>query len=157
LDLAEFWGTFLQAPGGPRGKPYIVAFVEDDPSGENEWMNQNLAGSYAGSSVRRVSPILQVVDIAGQRQSTTWSLRDRHWELARTHLCFGAPVPAIPLAVVFYRDFGFDWEAPDLPLLVDVFKHEFGYATHDRRAELEHLYSLDLASLPRGDWFEDMG
>jgi hypothetical protein len=157
VDLAEFWGTFLRARGGPRSKPYIVAFIEDAPSSENEWLNENLAGSYAGSSVRRVSPILQVVEITGQRESTTWSLRDRHWQLARAHLCFGAPVPAIPLAVVFYRDFGFDWEAPDLPLLLDVFKHEFGYATHDGRAEFEHLYTVDSGTLPQPDWFEDKG
>jgi len=154
VDRNEFWRTFLRPPGGAPRKPYIVPFIEEDPSTENQWMNVNVAGSYARSSLRPVSPLLKVLKVSGRDRSTRYSLRNKHWERARTHLAFGAKVPALPLAAVLYRDFGLRTEDPTLAHLLSVFKEEFGYASPKGLLEFDHLYRVSEGALREDDWFE---
>lgn len=159
MDFREFFRTFLRPNGGPTDKPYMMIFTENDPSVHNRWFNPNLAGSYAPSSLRPEAPLLKVVDVEGKARDTRYSLKARHWELARAHLAFTRRVPAIHLAVVLYRDFAIEKDSATLEDVVTVFQHEFGYVLSGQSSatdEFEHLYSVDDEILQSSDWFEPL-
>ncbi len=141
----EFFETFLRIAGVPGQKPYIVPFSEEAPSAANLWFNRNVAGSYAPSSLRRVSPLRRVVAVHGSGTSARYSLRPRHWELAMEHLCYGSKVPVGSLAAFLYRDFAVNINPPTMSDLVSIFRFEFGYPPNEgkRQIEFEHLYEED--------------
>lgn len=159
VDFTEFFRTFLSAKGGPTNRPYIVIFTEESPSEHNRWFNQNVAGSYAPSSLRPEAPLRQVVDIEGRARATRYSLKPRHWQLARTHLAFGKQIPVMHLSVVLYRDFAIEKDTPVLEDLVTAFRDEFGYPLPTQatdQGEFELMYSLDEEILQSSDWFEPL-
>jgi hypothetical protein len=136
LDFAEV-GEFLQVTGGPAGKPFLRPFWKGQRDAHQEWLNANLAGSYAPSSLRGVP--LRVVDIDADRR---FSLREDHWDLALKHLLMDVPMPVLPLAAFLFRDHGLVSEADPDPLhLVTIFQQEFGY---DDDVEFNVLYDLDV-------------
>lgn len=154
-NIKEFFDVFLKVPGGPPGKPYIVPFCEEPASEDNLWLNRNVAGSYAQSSLRKdVSPLLRVVRVSGSGRDTQYSLRQKHWELARTHLTGGVPIPVVPLATLLFRDYGFEPAEPALSNLVQAFREAFGYATTRSNAEFSVLFSDDSSTRRAGNWFE---
>ncbi|MFN8164131.1 MAG: hypothetical protein U0R26_09970 [Solirubrobacterales bacterium] len=140
---------FLHVPGGPPNKPNYRPFWHQSSSAGQHWLNENLAGSYAPSSIREVPK--KVIDLDGDGG---FSLKDTHWELARKHLLFDQPMPVLPLGVFLYRDFSFTTEGPSLgPLdLVQVFREDFGYRADADDVEFDYLYDKGIPD--RTDWFE---
>lgn len=158
VDFTEFYDTFLSVPGGD--KPYIYAFVEEPPSKHNRWQNPNLAGSYAPSSVRAASPFREVIEItgSGSRSNISYSLRDRHWELARKHLTYGDRVPAVSIALLLYRDYGLQVQPPSVSAWVRVFQDEFGYLDESGEPTegFNHLYTDDSEHKTFEGWFDTL-
>jgi hypothetical protein len=150
-DLHPDWGKLgelLEMPGGPPRKPYFRPFWHGAWKSGQDWMNENIAGSYAPSSIRKVP--LNVVEPAG----SGYSLRQNHAALALQHLLYGEPVEAVPLAAFLYRDFGFRTDGPSIaPLdLVTVFQRDFGYDDPAAANEFNTLYRTSIPE--RTDWFE---
>lgn len=148
-DLRPRWEeleVFFRVEGGPPGKPYFRPFWHLARDAGQEWLNPNLAGSYAPSSLRTVP--LSVVTTSG----SLFSLKPRHWELARDALTYSKRIPAIALCLFLYRDFGFISDAgePAPEALVALFRDDFGYGGDDD-AEFHHLYDVALPALT--DWF----
>lgn len=56
-DLRPDWNNepaeWMDVPGGPPGKPYFRPFTSRGAGPDNYWLNRNLAGSYAKSSLRK--------------------------------------------------------------------------------------------------------
>lgn len=149
----EFFDTFLQIPDAPDDRPYFVPFSDTATSDANRWFNRNVAGSYAPSSLRPVSPLRRVVSIEGRR----YSLVDEHWERAREHITLGSRVPSISLSTFLYRNFAFLRDEPTAEDVLTVFREEFGYATasfETAEEEYSHLYYEDEDTGMSYDWFE---
>lgn len=150
-EIAPDWnelGAYLEVPGGPYGQPYFRPFWNGPANAGQNWLNPNLAGSYAPSSLRAVPK--RVIDVVGQR----FVLRDRHWELARTFLTDDKQVPLLALAVFFLRDFGFrSQEVPEPKDVSRLFLDDFGYQLPNDEEEVAHLYDLTWKGAD-GSWFE---
>lgn len=145
------WGNvekYLQVPGGPPGKPNFRPFWHQSRKAGQDWLNANIAGSYATSSIRKVPE--NVVDPDG----SGYALKDGHARLALKHLLFGQALPIFPLAAFYYRDFGFTTDGPALPPqgLIDVFQQDFGFSTPSDAADFDVLFSTEIPD--RTDWFE---
>lgn len=145
------WGNleqFLQIPGGPPGKPNFRPFWHGSRKQDQDWLNENIAGSYAPSSIRKVP--LNVVKPDG----SGYSLLEDHSELALEHLLFGEALPVLPLAVFYYRNFGFQTAGPSLSHhdLVDVFRRDFGFSSELDSEDFEILFTINAPD--RDDWFE---
>jgi hypothetical protein len=144
-DFKEFFETFLRVPNGTADLPYLRPFWHQE-SEVKAWANSNVAGTYATSSVRPGAPFLEVVDVSGSRNSSRYSLKDRHLGLALAHLAFGKTVPVVPLATFLYRDYAFENEdGPSMREVVQVFRDEFGYTGPDGQptADFQLLYDDD--------------
>ena len=151
-DIAADWndlGVFLEVPGGPDGKPYFRPFWTGGRSHGQEWLNQNIAGSYAASSLREVPK--KVIEVNGSH----FVLRPQHWQRAREHLLYGGKAPLWPTAIFLYRDFGFEMDVGRQELL-EVCRGDFGYRSPDDDLEFEELF--DAKPAPEDDrWFEPLG
>jgi hypothetical protein len=148
-------GPYLEVAGAPPKHPYYRPFWDGAAQAGQEWLNSNLAGSFAPSSLRASSPPFLVVDY--DRDTKRFALREGHWELARTHLLRGEQLPAEALAAFFLRDFGFytTGEPPSVEDLVGLFAAEFGYRGQDSMHEFQHLYQRVGSADGLGDsWFE---
>jgi len=150
-DFKNFFDTFLGVPGAPKQKPYLRLFLDEKPSAANLWLNSNVAGSFAPSSLRET--LLKVVKTAGR---STFSLRENHWKLARTHLAEDKRIPVVELAAVLYRDYAIESPSPTLRQLVRIFREEFGYqepTSGPGHKEFDHLFSDASQSNDGHDWF----
>lgn len=151
-DVAPNWnalGTLLEVPGGPLGRPYFRPFWAGPATAGQEWLNPNLAGSYAPSSIRQLPR--KVIDISPDGK---FSLRENHWELARRHLTDEKPVPLLALAGFFFRDFAFLSENTPKPAdLMQVFLNEFGYRSPADDVEVDHLYDRVWSAHDDNPWF----
>lgn len=153
-DLHPRWEDlegFLRVPGGPPGKPNFRPFWHQSSAAGQHWMNANLAGSYAPSSIREVPRrVVELSDDAG------FTLRANHWELAREHLLYGEQMPVVPLALFLYRNYGFKANGSNPgPLdLIDVFRGDFGYRAGADDGEFNHLYSDVVPE--RRTWFQPL-
>lgn len=116
----EFFKEFLALANAPASRPFINPFVKTDAK---VWVNENVAGSYAPSSLRGVSPLLQVLTIS----DGLYSLKPKHWVAARQHLAANRQIPVLPLAVFLFRDRGIVSSTPTVSGLVQAFQREFGY------------------------------
>jgi hypothetical protein len=136
----------LQVPGGPPRKPNFRPFWHQTRKGGEDWMNANIAGSYAPSSIRKVPATVVDPDGSG------YALKGNHAELALENLLFGERLPAYPLAVFYYRDFGFTTDGPSLPAqgLMEIFRQDFAFDADS--PEFDVLFSSALPD--RTDWFE---
>jgi hypothetical protein len=141
-------GKLLEVPGGPPGKPYLRPFWRGERNAGQEWLNDNLAGSFSPSSLRVV--LGRVVTTDAERR---YSLRPKHWELASEHLLFNEPMPVLALAGFMLRDYGLVAESPPSSSdLVAAFRGEYGYRERDE-VEFASLYDTAWLGAP-GDWFE---
>ena len=154
-DLHPEWkaelSPFLQIRDAPAKKPHFRPFTENAGGGDDEWLNPNLAGSYAPSSLRPTP--LQLVEIGPSHGS--FSLRPKHWELAREHLLHGERLPLIALAGFMLRDFGFESDDGFPPANEDLelaFVETFGYNDASGATELDYLY--DREPIATSFWFE---
>jgi hypothetical protein len=152
----EFFDTFLRVPNAPDGRPYLRPFAR---SSLQAWNQPNVAGSYAGSSIRPNAPFRQVVDVSGARSETRYSLRDQHPSLALAHLANGKRVPVVPLAIYLYRDFGIEIEGgePGVSDVVKIFRYEFGYEDDSGQVsdDFEVVFSDESDVGSTADMFEE--
>lgn len=145
-DLADF----LRVPGGPFGKPYLRPFWTGRRAARQEWMNRNLAGSYAPSSLREVPR--RVIELTPEGK---FSLRDNHWHLAKEHLLENEAIPVRALAGFYLRNYG--CMASGTPSSSDLsrsFLELFGYTSwQPNTEEMDTLFDPSWdATTP---WFED--
>jgi len=148
-----FFKQFFQVANHPLGTPYIKVFTEHQASEKNLWLNENVAGSYAPSSLRPDQPFRKVVTI----DKKTYSLPANHAARALEYLLFSKPVEAADLAVVLYRDYGLLSEAVTIEELVGIFTYEFGYANQpgaEPDENFQTLFSLQTAQNWDEDWLE---
>lgn len=140
-------GDLLAVPGGPLGRPYLRPFWRGARENQQEWLNQNLAGSYSPSSLRRHQAQYLSVDSQG-----TYSLNSDHPLRALDALLGGTPLPAVPVAAFFLRNFGLS-EPVDSGEgdLVSAFANLFGYRPEDRE-EFNILYDTAWTSDLPGPW-----
>ncbi len=152
-EFLPFFKQFFLVGNHPLGAPYIKPFTEQRASARNLWLNENVAGSYAPSSLRHGQPFRQVVTIQGRK----YSLPSDHARRAFEHLLYSTPVQVADLAVVLYRDFGLLGDYLTIQDLMDIFAYEFGYSNEpggEPDEKFRTLFSLETAKTWEGDWLE---
>jgi hypothetical protein len=152
-DFLDFFKQFFYVVNHPLGAPYIKPFTEQQASTKNLWLNENVAGSYAPSSLRPGQPFREVVIIEGRN----YSLPPDHAKHALEHLLYTLPVQVADLAVFLYRDFGLLGNTITIEDLIDIFAYEFGYASEPGSSpneEFHMLYTLDRVKDWEEDWLE---
>lgn len=151
-DFLSYFKKFFQVADHPLGTPYIRVFTDQKASEKNLWLNENVAGSYAPSSLRPTQPFRQVVEV----ENKEYSLFPDHAELALEHLLYKSQVQIADLSTFLYRDYGLLDEG-GVSQLVDTFAYEFGYS--DRfggkiSAEFNTLFSAQSVENWSKDWLE---
>ena len=140
-------GDLLKMPGGPSTKPNYRPFSSRklrDPSGY--WLNRNLAGSYAPSSVRSTSRFMLNSNGDG------FALPTGHAQEALAVLLKGTKVPAWALAAYFLRNYGFTFEGEGgYDELVAAFKKEFLFEDGN---DFGVLFEDDEPIFMLTSWFE---
>ena len=152
-DFLQFYKQFFEVANHPLGTPYIKIFTEQKASERNLWLNENVAGSYAPSSLRPNQPFRKVVEI----KDRAYSLPADHATCAKEYLLYGKPVEVADLAIVLYRDYGFLKKPFTIQDLIRVFAFEFGYAEKPDAAPSEIfnlLFSLKKVVDLNDDWLE---
>ncbi len=143
----ELGERFLAVDGGPAGKPHLRPFWIGQRNAHQEWLNQNIAGSFAPSSLRQDA--YSVVEVDAQRR---FVLREQHWQPALTVLLKGQPLPAVAVAAFMLRDYGFvSDEPPTTDDLIAAFRKEFRYGPGDDD-EFDTLFDSEWEA--GTDWFE---
>jgi hypothetical protein len=151
-DLSPDWsglGALLAVPGGPH--PYFRPFWNGARNANQEWLNKNLAGSFAPSSLRNVP--LRVIEI--DPTTKHFSLRSHHWEAARENLLFGEQLSVAALAGFFLRNYAVvtAGDPPTREHLVALFREEWGYLRPMDDQEYFYLYD-ETPPFDPVDWFE---
>lgn len=152
-DFLSYFEKYFLVENHPLGAPYIKIFTEQKPSDRNLWLNQNIAGSYAPSSLRPGQPFRKVVDIEDKK----YSLPSDHARKAFEHLLYFERVRAAELSVVLYRDFGLTKDSMTITDLIDIFAYEFGYTESQGaqpNADFQILFSYDSNENLETDWLE---
>jgi len=152
-ELKPNWGLmglYLQVPDHPPDRPYFQPFGQG-------WLNQNLAGSWAGSSLRAGGAAFNVVEY--DASTRTFTLKDRHWELARVQFMGDKPTDVIAVAAFLYRDYSITGAGaePTAADLVTVFRDDFGYRNPEDDEEFNHLFTADAGEGAWADAFEALG
>ena len=117
-----FFERFLVVGEAPDSTPYVVPFNDTGSAEANVWLNSNIAGSYAVSSLRPQAPLRRVADLFGTGKSATFSLIDEHESACLEHLLFGHPVNAVALAGFLFRDHSFVLSDGQAPTVADLVK-----------------------------------
>jgi|HubBroStandDraft_2_1064218.scaffolds.fasta_scaffold08098_2 hypothetical protein len=138
-DFKAFWDRYMRVAGAPARAPYVRAFLQPAPTPLNVWFNENVAGSYAPSSLRGVGAILKVATL--DSKFGQWSLHPDHAKLARRHLLNNDPLPILDLVGFLYRNYGLVNESGSAADFVEAFRVEFGYDTTSGNEEFSMLYA----------------
>jgi hypothetical protein len=152
-EFLSFYKQFFEVANHPLGSPYIKIFTEQKASERNLWLNENVAGSYAPSSLRPNQPFRKVVNIIDRE----YSLSVNHAALALEYLLYGMPVNIVDLVIVLYRDYGFLKKSFAIQDLINIFAYEFGYADEPEATPNENfilLFNLEKATYLDDDWLE---
>jgi hypothetical protein len=152
-EFLPFFKQFFFVDNHPLGAPYIKPFTEQKASSNNLWLNENVAGSYAPSSLRPGQPFREVVNIQGRK----YSLPPEHAQRAFEHLLYSTPVQVADLAVVLYRDFGLLGDSLTIEDLIDIFTYEFGYSNEpgdEPNENFRTLFSYGTTKAWEEDWLE---
>jgi len=152
-EFLLFYRQFFLVGNHPLGTPYIKPFTEQKASIKNLWLNENVAGSYAPSSLRPGQPFRRVVDIQGRK----YSLPRDHARRAFEHLLHFVKIQVADLTVVLYRDFGLLDDSLTIEDLIGIFAYEFGYskrAEDQPNEDFSTLFSLETARTWEEDWLE---
>jgi hypothetical protein len=152
-DFLSFFKQFFLVGNHPLGAPYIKPFTEQRASTKNLWLNENVAGSYAPSSLRPKQPFRQVVRIQGRK----YSLPLDHARRAFEYLLYRNQVQVADLAVVLYRDYGLLGDSVNIEDLVGIFIYEFGYSKEpdgEPDESFRTLFSLETTRTWEQDWLE---
>lgn len=122
----DFFDIYFRVLDGH--KPYLVPFTQDkNVADASLWFNANVPGTYAPSSLRSTSPLLQVATIEEGGHNSKWGLDTDHWKLARLHFSDGDQIPVESVAAFLFRDFAFETDEPTAYTVVSAFAEEFGY------------------------------
>lgn len=133
----DFFNAYLRLRD--TDKPYYIPFTQAESPDKSElWYNKNVSGTYAPSSLRSTSPLLQVVEIQEGGHNAKWRLQQEHWKLARHHLAADSHVPAESLAAFLFRDYAIKTDDPGAYELVSMFADDFGYELGGK--QFTHLY-----------------
>lgn len=140
-DLQPDWGEvsdWLAVPGGPPNKPHFRPFRSRGASPEGRWMNDNLAGSFAPSSLRNMKE--HFVAVNGEyRIPLRQSDRRPNGALIRVALLADKRIPIWAVAVFILRNAYFPGDEPDWTDLIDTFVADIGWTQH----EVEDLFTLE--------------
>jgi hypothetical protein len=109
----RFFNRFLLVGSPPHGTPYLIPFNESGGVHANVWLNSNVAGSYAPSSIRSQAPLRRVVDTFGTSKQATFTLRENHEESCLEYLLFNQPIDPLALAGFLFRDHSFSIKAEE--------------------------------------------
>ncbi|WP_313651296.1 hypothetical protein [Pseudomonas soli] len=142
-EFKEFFDRFLLVGSAPQNTPYLVPFNESGNGAANVWMNSNVAGSYAVSSLRPQAPLRRVADLFGAGRASNFSLKDDHSTACYESLLFGQKINVVPLAAFIFRDHVFlanGGEEPTINDLVVGFSSLFGF---DNPGSLHVLFDLE--------------
>jgi hypothetical protein len=150
FDYTEFFDKFLKIRTGV--KPYLVPFTDEEFEETQLWFNQNVAGTYAPSSLRTTTPLLKIGEFEKDGRKSRWKLHDNHGALAREHMCNGKHVPIEHLAAFLFRGYGFEVEEPSADTLVQAFCEEWVYDRKD--PEFFELYSIGETDIEPSDFLE---
>ena len=139
-NFVSFFDQFFRVEGSPAGNPYIKPFIKTPPTESNLWLNKNVAGSYAPSSIR--STFKKVVGVKNGK----YSLRKNHAQMALEHLLCGVQINAFDLAIFLYRDYPLVGDAITINDFVEVFEIEFGYrmSNGNLNSDFNTLFSKEL-------------
>jgi hypothetical protein len=103
-----------------------MPFSERGTDARAHYFNENVAGSYAPSSLRGGQAFSKVIDVEGQGGAARYSLKDQHGSLAVEHLLFGNRTAALDLAILLYRNWTLDLEQPTGSNVLGLFSEDFG-------------------------------
>lgn len=138
-DLQPDWQgephDWLDVPGGPANKPNFRPFTSRGSSMDSFWMNANLAGSYAPSSLRGLRSLY--VDSNDKYILPTLTNGQPDAAVVKRRLLFDKPVPAWAVSAFLFRNRRFASSLPEPPAwpdLLDVFQDYFGWTTDERVA-----------------------
>jgi hypothetical protein len=135
----DFFDRYLRIKEEGSSYPYFVPFTEAaEPSLANLWFNENVAGTYAPSSLRSTAPLMQIAEIVEPGHHAEWRLKNNHWKLARAEICNGNQLPAESLSAYLLRDYALEFDDPSAFSLVKIFAEEFGYSIGGE--QFSHLY-----------------
>jgi hypothetical protein len=141
-------GTLLEVLDAPPGKPYLRPFWKGSRAAGQEWLNANLAGSFAPSSLRGIPQKVIEIDAAGK-----FNLRPDHPQRAFQHLLSSKRLPALAVAGFLFRDYGILSESPPTPeMLIALLRQEYGYRAEDD-SEFNLLYDTTWTG-EDGAWAE---
>ncbi|HEX3149242.1 MAG TPA: AAA family ATPase [Gemmataceae bacterium] len=152
-DFTNFYRKYFRVKDHPLGYPYVRPFTSQKASRRNLWLNENVAGSYAPSSLRPEQPFRKVVKVTS---SGSYSLAPNHAELAFRYLLDGERVSAPAIASFIYRDFGLLDESLRIHQLVAAFAFRFGFSTDPLRpaAEFNRIFDSKILEQWPDDWLE---
>lgn len=139
FPYTDFFDDYFRIKEEDSSTPYFVPFTDSETDSlEFMWFNQNVAGTYAPSSLRSTSPLMKIAEIEQSGFDSKWGLSDEHWKLARHELSNSTKIPVESLAAYLLRDFGFTSEDPSAFTIVEAFAEEFGYEIGGKA--FSHLY-----------------
>ena len=122
-NFRDFFDRFFRIGDPPSKKPYAVPFAR---GAKSILFNENVAGSYAPSSLRPVNPLHSLIDIKGGGSQASFTLRDNHVEQVK-ELLLPVPLPIYAFACFIYRDWGFTVN-PDRQEIETAIQGDFGLA-----------------------------
>lgn len=94
-------GSLLAVPGGPPERPhYRPLDTKPNRDESHYWINKNLAGMWAPSSIRTTAGFLL--------DGNQFRLPENHAELALHAFLYDQPVSALALGTYLFRDYGFN-------------------------------------------------
>ncbi|MEU3508338.1 hypothetical protein ABZ733_10470 [Streptomyces longwoodensis] len=154
------WGDlskYLAMPGGPPRKPYYRPFFQEVSRPERYWLNVNLAGSYAPSSLRQVPK--RIVDVS---DDGNFQLKENSAELVLEYLLYDKPAPLLALSAFMLRNYGFksDDGIPSAWDLCSAFLTEFNFQHGENSllaGDAAWIFDADYPPLPVANIFEPMG
>lgn len=147
-EFKQFFQRYLQVGNASDTHPYVLPFNENGAQANSVWLNQNVAGSYAPSSIRSESPMRRVADIFSRADGGTYSLKEEHCKNALKYMLLDTPMPVLPLAVFLYRDYSLTLErdepAPTAERLLHIFRGDFGFRIErpEEQADFATLFTL---------------
>ncbi|WP_129813877.1 hypothetical protein [Streptomyces albidoflavus] len=146
-------GKYLTMPGGPSRKPYYRPFFQEISKPERYWLNANLAGSYAPSSLRQVPR--RIVDVI---EDGRFQLKEDSAELALEHLLFAEPAPLLALSTFMLRNYGFksDDGVPGEREICSLFLAEFNFREGEGSllsGDALVIFTTDSPTLPAAEIF----
>ena len=141
---------WLDMPGGPPNKPHFRPFTSRGSSPNSYWMNDNLPGSYARSSLRSKATLY--LDANDEYLLPTHADQTPDPAPILSDVLLGNPVPAWAVAGFLYRNRSFTTTSPATPGwrdLVEVFRTEFQWTDEEAKTLFEW-------TVPDGDAFEEV-